>query len=231
MIAPRRRSAFADRLLEFPDFVFSDGREFTRRGAWRSHFEQRVKDFDGRLILEIGCNDAGLLATVAAKHPRAAFVGIDWKCRALHSAATRVAESSLRNVAFLLGRGQDLCRMFAEREVDEIWIFHPDPCDKPRERANRLFAKPFLDDAAAVLRGPGATLSLKTDHREYYDAAIAIAEASSRFEISAKSENFWFDFKASELANDRLFAEEVTAFERRFLRRKQPIHYLELRVR
>ena len=41
-LRPGRRSAFADRLLEFPDFVFSDGREFARRGAWHGFFSRRL---------------------------------------------------------------------------------------------------------------------------------------------------------------------------------------------
>ena len=40
--APARRSLFADRLLEFPNLVFSDGREFQRRGRWREHFRTRM---------------------------------------------------------------------------------------------------------------------------------------------------------------------------------------------
>ena len=110
---PRRRSVFADRLLEFPDFVFSDGKETAHRGRWRDFFSSRTgASFGGRIIFEVGCNDATLLVSVAAAHPATAFVGIDWKCRALHTAAERVAAARLRNVALLQGRGQDIRRYF-----------------------------------------------------------------------------------------------------------------------
>jgi tRNA G46 methylase TrmB len=233
MIAKRRRSAFADRLLDFPEFVFSDGREFSRHGAWREFFSQRLNQatFDGRVICEIGCNDAALLTTVAAKHPATAFVGIDWKCRALHAAAVRIAAAGSPNVALVLGRGQDAGRIFGPREVDEVWLFHPDPCDKPRERPNRLFAKGFLDDAAGILRGPRSSLVLKTDHREYFEEAVSLAATAMQFEVTTNSEDYWFDAGARDATKDRLFAGEPTSFEERFLRRKKPIHYLELRLR
>ena len=196
----RRRSVFADRFLAVGDFCFGDERAFSRRGAWREFFASRIKrspvvearvepaprreaaarqkhcappDSDRRLVLEIGCNDASLLATVAAKHPSVAFVGIDWKYRALHTAAERIAAAGLVNVALLHGRGQDVARIFGEGEVDEIWIFHPDPCDKPQELRNRLFAEPFLIDAHRVLRA-GGSLVLKTDHPGYYQWALAL---------------------------------------------------------
>ena len=228
----RRRSIFADRLLEFREFVFSDGAEFTRRGAWREFFGWRIGDaFDGRVIFEIGCNDGSLLARIAAKHPNTAFIGIDWKYRALHTAAERVAAMGVRNVALLHGRGQDVGRMFADGEVDEMWVFHPDPCDKPRELRNRLIAEPFLNDVHRVLRD-GASLVLKMDHLEYYQWAVVVSEGmAERFEVSARSTDFWRDEPVQSLLAGRCYAGESTFFENRYRRKRRPIYFLELRKR
>jgi len=232
---PRRRSVFADRLLAFPDFVFSDGGQFKHRGGWRSFFRERVGDsFDGRLVFEIGCNDATLLATVAAKHPSTAFVGIDWKYRALHTAAERVAAANLRNVALLHGRGQDVRRIVADGEVDEVWVFHPDPCDKPNELPNRLIAEPFLLDVEAVLRDERSLLVLKTDHRDYYESALACAALQTvqeHFEVRASSADFWNDAAVRGHSASRAFAGEATLYEERFRRKRKPIYYLEMRRR
>lgn len=172
--APARRSIFADRLLEFPDFVLIDAAAFTRRGAWRAFFAARIgAAFDGRIICEIGCNDAALLTRLAAKYATTAFIGIDWKYRALHTAAERLAAATLPNIALLHGCGQDIRKIFADGEVDEMWIFHPDPCDKPQELPNRLIAEPFLLDAHDVLRN-GASLVLKTDHGGYYQCVLGL---------------------------------------------------------
>jgi tRNA (guanine-N7-)-methyltransferase len=219
----RRRSVYADRLLEFPDLVFSDGREFQHRGRWRE-----LLGCAGRLILEIGCNDASLLAEVAAKYPSIAFIGIDWKCRALYDAATRTSAARLRNVALLHGRAQDIRRIFADGEVDEIWVFHPDPCDKPRELPNRLLAESFLLDAHAVLRD---RLILKTDHREYFDwfrNELTRPAVAARFKIEVASEDYWNDPPAREQTSTRFCASELTFFERRFMKKRKPIHYIEL---
>ena len=228
----RRRSVFADRLREFREFAFSDGAEFERRGAWPEFFRSRIgSSFDGRVLFEIGCNDGSLLARIATKHSTTALIGIDWKYRALHSAAERVVAAGLRNVALLHGRGQDVGRMFAEGEVDEIWVFHPDPCDKPQELRNRLVADLFLIDVHRVLRDQGS-LVLKTDHPDYYQWTVSISQGmSDRFEMSARSPDFWADESVQSRIAGRCFAGESTFFENRYRKKRRPIYFLELRKR
>src|SRR4051812_9875522 len=103
---PRRRSAFADKLRDYADFASDDDAAFAHRGRWAEFFRHRIgAAFDRRIVFEIGCSDADFLARVAAKHPHTAFVGLDWKYRALHAGAERVASLGLRNVALLRGRG------------------------------------------------------------------------------------------------------------------------------
>ena len=227
---------FADRLLEFPDFVFSDGKESANRGRWRDFFDARTSaSFGGRVIVEVGCNDATLLLAVAAAHPATAFVGLDWKCRALHSAAERVAATGLRNVALLHGRGQDIRRYFGDGELDEAWVFHPEPCDKPRELPNRLVAEPFLIDVHAALRPTAeSVLAVKTDHRAYYESLLALAGRDAirrRYTLLANSADFWKDEAILRHVARRAFAGHVTPYEERFRKKRKPIYYLEFRPR
>ena len=228
----RRRSVYADKLLAFPEFVSSDGAQFSRRGTWREFFSPRIGPaFDGRIIFEIGCNDGALLARVAVRHPTTAFIGIDWKCRALHTAAERVSAEDLRNVALLHGRAQDVRQMFSQREIDEVWVFHPEPCDKPRELANRLIAEPFLRDVHSVLRD-GGSLVLKTDHLTYYQGSLDVGQTvADEFDLVASSADFWNYAPLQRAIAGRGFAGESSAFEDRYRRKRRPIYYLEWRKR
>ena len=276
---PRRRSVFADRLREHASFAFGDEAICTQRGRWAELFRDRIGPaFCGRVIFEIGCADGDLICRLAAKHPTTAFIGLDWKAKSIFDAAERVARLGLRNVVLLRGRGQEIRKIFAPGEIDEVLLFHPDPCDTPAERANRLFDVPFLLDAHAALRGAASTLTLKTDHPGYYTWALAllgrdepaqfkeardraIADPASagrltgeprvratqllsladrppasgsvreRFEISVASADLWRDEEAASQIADRVFAIETTFFEKRFLKKKQPIHYLQLKKR
>jgi tRNA G46 methylase TrmB len=234
-----------------------DRAAFGRRGRWGDIFRQRIgPTFDGRLIVEIGCFDAAYLSRIAAKYPGTAFVGLDWKCKAVYDGARRITDLGLRNVLLVRGRGQDVLRIFAEREVDEVWVFHPDPCDRPAELKNRLMAEPFLTDVYAVLREAGSRLSLKTDHPGYYQWVLGLFDLPEpqgfrprartrdlmpatdlrdrseailrRFRVLVNSADYWNDPAARAATADRYFAGEATLFESRFVTKRQPIYYFEI---
>jgi tRNA G46 methylase TrmB len=255
--APTRRSTFAARLRAMPDGAYAEERAFGQRGRWREVFGDRIGSaFDGRIELEIGCFDAGFLSTIAAKFPRTAFVGLDWKCKAIYEGARRIASLGLKNVLLLHGRAQDLRSMFDDREISEIWVFHPDPFDTESELKNRLMSASFLRDAHALLADGRSTLSLKTDHAGYYQWTLDLfglhpsaaaqqcvqepraGEASpgdeglhQLFDVTARSADYWNDPTALAATAGRAFAGEMTLFEQRFVSRKQPIHYFQITKR
>ncbi len=175
MSAHAPRSNYAARLSEHPGLVLAGDDLFNRRGRWPEVFRERIGSaFGGRVIFEIGCFDAALLARVAARYPGVAFVGIDWKCKAICDGATRIASQRLKNVILLRGRAQEIGRIFGADEVDEVWAFHPDPCDREKELPNRLVAEPFLLDAYRVLKAGTGRFCLKTDHPGYYQSALGL---------------------------------------------------------
>jgi tRNA (guanine-N7-)-methyltransferase len=229
--APLSRSKHAPRLAALSDIARTDSAATEQRGSWRAHFRQRIGPaYDERLILEIGCFDAQLLAAVASDHPTVGFVGIDWKCKPIIDGAEQIAAAGLQNVILLRSRAQDLLQIFAKAELDEIWIFHPDPCDRPRERANRLVNARFLHDARLVLRDSNSFLTIKTDHAEYYQSVLGLFNGTALpFAITAQGENFWDDIDLQKQTASRLYANRRTGFEHRFVRRHKNIYFIEMR--
>lgn len=245
----KRRSPFADKLHAFADFAFGDEHTTRHRGKWRAFFAERERDlitYDDaatdlsvvktdndrrRLILEIGCFTAEFLTRIARSHPAAGFIGLDWKAKAMFQAAQHVESQAVRNVALLRAHAQDLSAIFEDGELDEIWLFHPDPFDDPRDAVMRLMSAAFLSNAHRLLR-TGGRLILKTDHAEYFETSRALLEESrDAFEIDTESTDFWRDEAALRSADARAFAGESTLFESRFVRRNQPIYYLDAKRR
>lgn len=224
------RSRHASGVADYPGVLFDHQTAPACRGRWGTYFQDRISQgFAGQIVLEVGCFDAGFLADVAAAYPSVGFVGLDWKFKPLIHAAQRLVASGHVNLALIRGRAQDLMQMFAPTEVDQIWVFHPEPCDEPKQRPNRLLSEIFFNHAHRLLP-TGGRMIIKTDHAEYAHSTHSLLQKklTHLWTIDFVSADFWHDPKALQRAATHCFAGRKTFYESRYLKRRQPIGYLEI---
>ncbi|MBI2604467.1 MAG: methyltransferase domain-containing protein [Deltaproteobacteria bacterium] len=167
------KNPYAGRLGEFSGIAFDAAAASERKGVWREFFRGSMERGPERLVFEVGCSNAGFLASIAEANPDAAFVGIDWKFKVLFKGAKRVHGMGLKNVALLRGKAQEISRIFGEDELDEVWVFFPDPWAKKPQLKHRLIQEAFLLDCARVLK-PGGRVFIKTDHPGYFQWMLAL---------------------------------------------------------
>ncbi len=221
------RSIHADKLESFSNFVFNNAAAVANRGRWGDFFrDQMGKSFDGRIILDVGCFDASFLIGIARKNPRSAFVGLDWKCKPLCDGAETITGMELKNVSLLRARGSDIAHIFGAGELDEVWVFHPELCAE-EESHSRLLDARFLHDVHATLRDESSVFAFKTDHRDHFDWMVT--RCGQHFVIAMQSNDYWNDSAALADATARLFSGELTKYERRFVKKRRPIYYVEMR--
>ena len=107
--------------------------------------------------------------------------------------------------------------LFAENEVDEIWITFPDPQLKSRRAKKRLTSPLFLEYYAQLL-APGGWINLKTDSKHL---VAYTNEVVRRYTLPCEVSNP--DIYGSGYANEVLSVK--TAYEKRFLEMGLPITY------
>jgi tRNA (guanine-N7-)-methyltransferase len=164
---------YSARLRDFSSFAFNEQEADSNRGCWKEFFQKRGVRAPRALILEIGCSNAEFLSELAAENADCAFVGLDWKFKVLFKGAQKVDRAKLLNVALLRARAQDLSKIFAESELDEVWIFFPDPWAKPSQLKHRLIRESFLIELHKLLK-PGGKIYFKTDHPGYFQWVLSI---------------------------------------------------------
>ncbi len=128
------------------------------RGMWNS----RCFDNAGAITLELGCGRGEYTRALALLHPQRNFIGVDIKGGRLWQAARSALMRRQQNVAFARFRIEFITDVFAENEVDEIWITFPDPFPKNSKGNRRLTAGHFITKYRRILR-PGGRIHLKTD--------------------------------------------------------------------
>lgn len=142
----------------------------TLRGIWR----EKYPGFS-RFLLEIGCGKGKFTAETAALEKDSLLVAIEREPSALVMAMERVQAAELRNVIFISCDAARLPELFAENEVDIIFINFCDPWPKSRDAKLRLTAPAFLRSYASVLP-IGGEIRFKTDNTPLFDWSVSVFE-------------------------------------------------------
>ena len=132
--------------------------EFSLKGKWCSSFFKN----NNPLVLELGCGKGEYTVCLAKRNPNKNFIGIDIKGARFWRGAKTAIENQMPNVAFIRTQIELVEFIFADNEVDEIWITFPDPQIKYKRTKHRLTNATFLQRYKNVLNNTGV-VHLKTD--------------------------------------------------------------------
>lgn len=186
------------------------------KGKWSSEIFKN----NNPIILEIGCGKGEYSVGLAEKYPKKNFIGIDIKGARIWRGAKTAIEKNLKNVFFLRSKIDFLDKFFAENEVSEIWIPHPDP--QPKKTRKRLTSDYFLSLYQKVIVD-NALIHLKTDSAKLYNYTLDLLD-----ENNIKPIKKYNDIHSANLNNE--INNIKTFYENMFLQEGQKITYLSFRL-
>jgi tRNA (guanine-N7-)-methyltransferase len=192
---------YHERLAEFKDFVLRDLEGEELRGKWQQDFFKRKAP----IHVEIGTGFGDFMLSYCEKNPHINYVGMDYRFKRSYTVAKRLQQKlkdSDSAYCYLRAKGERLQYLFAESEVDEMYVFCPDPWPKKRHFKKRLFQAAFLDSVYSVLK-PGGRLYVKTDQEGYFEWMKLVLEEEfathkerPRFKILLETTDLWKEFPA-----------------------------------
>jgi tRNA (guanine-N7-)-methyltransferase len=162
----------------------------------------------------------------AARDPRAAYVGLDWKFKQIHRGAEKAAKRGISNLLFFRSNSERLHFMFGPSEIDFLYLYFPDPWAKKSQLKNRWFTSSRLEQVAPLVR-PGGVFHVKTDHAGYFDWMLEHAgtpQAQALWDIQDVTR----DLHAGNPLAKKLSMPEVTLFEKLFIAQGKPVHSMKL---
>jgi tRNA (guanine-N7-)-methyltransferase len=223
---PKSENIYSDKNAALKGRIYSENDTETLRGKWREAFPERLRSPQTELHLEIGCNAGHVTVEWAKKNPNRAYIGLDWKFKAIHRGAEKTIKRDIDNLLFFRAHAMRLKYMFGESELDQIAIYFPDPWPKKAHWKHRYINPQQLKDIHQVLK-PGGALHIKTDHRGYFDwMEEAIAETKSLWEIHDRTT----DLHAGNPNPEKLEIPDVTLFEKLFIKDGIQINSVRLKA-
>ena len=214
-----RKITEADGIVANSPYVLPDPENW--RGRWR-------KGKDRPLCLEIGMGKGRFIIEMAGKHPEMDFIGIERYTSVLFRACEKMAGIPYHtpadeleragqpeeefvppeNLRFLSVDARQLTDLFAEDEVDVIFLNFSDPWPKARHADRRLTSRAYLERYEKILRD-GGRVEFKTDNIGLFAFSAEEFRAAPKWELIAST---------MDLHRDPVLGHEnvMTEYERKF---------------
>ena len=188
------------------EFVIQDAEK--HRGEISSLFPSKQP-----LFIEIGMGKGQFITTLAKNNPDINYIGIEKYSSVLVRAIEKQTELELPNLKFIRMDAENINDVFAENEVDGIYLNFSDPWPKDRHAKRRLTSRQFFARYEKLLK-PEGKIQFKTDNSARFDFSLEEVEAAN--------------FKATEVSYDLHNSEwnegnVMTEYEERFSAKGNPI--------
>lgn len=175
-------------------------------------------------MLELGCGKGEYSLGLSNFYPEKNFLGIDIKGARFWRGAKTALEENNDRVGFLRTQIELVEYIFAENEVDEIWITFPDPQIKYKRTKHRLTHPDFLEKYRKILK-PGGIINLKTDSEFLFGYTLGILQAAGHEILYAHHDIYNNDYSPKEVTEIQTF------YEKQFLEEGKAITYLRFRLK
>lgn len=141
------------------------------KGNWNRYFFKN----ENPIILELGCGKGEYSVNLAKMFPEKNFLGIDIKGARFWRGAKTALEENIPNVGFMRTQIELVDLIFAENEIDEIWITFPDPQIKYTRTKHRMTNPDFLNKYKKILK-PNGMVHLKTDSEYMHGYTLGLLQ-------------------------------------------------------
>lgn len=183
-------------------------------GNWKKIFGN-----ENPVYAEIGMGKGRFIMDMARLNPDINFIGIEKYSSVLLRAIQKMeaieAEGGLLpNVKFIRMDAEDITEVFAEGELDRIYLNFSDPWPKDRHAKRRLPSRQFLERYDKILKKDGV-IEFKTDNRELFDFAVEELEPAGW-----RIKELTYDLHGDERLNE---GNVMTEYEERFSSQGNPI--------
>lgn len=146
------------------DFVIHNPEEM--KGKWSEVFEN-----DSPIHIEVGMGKGRFLMELAQLNPNINYIGIEKYSSVLIRAIEKREEVELSNLYFVRMDAEDINDVFAEGEIDQIYLNFSDPWPKDRHAKRRLTSHQFLARYDKILKKDGVVI-FKTDNKDLFDFSL-----------------------------------------------------------
>ncbi len=191
---------------------------------YKGQWNDQVFKNDNPIVLELGCGKGEYTVALAKQYPNKNFIGIDIKGARFWRGAKTAVEEDIPNAAFIRTQIELIEYVFAENEVDEIWITFPDPQIKYKRTKHRMTNSEFLKRYKKVLK-PEGVMNLKTDSEFMHGYTLGLLHGEGHEVLYANNDVYRQEGSPEEVTSIQTF------YEGQYLEQNKPITYIRFKIK
>lgn len=190
------------------DYVIHNPQEC--RGLWHEVFG------NGHPIrIEIGMGKGRFIMDLARQNSDINYVGIEKYSSVLIRGIQKLEADPLSNLYFIRMEAEEIMSVFAEGEIDRIYLNFSDPWPKDRHAKRRLPSREFLRRYDEILI-PDGVIEFKTDNHDLFQFALEELEPAG-WKIVQMTEDLHHNAQMMK-------GNVMTEYEERFSSKGNPIY-------
>lgn len=193
---------------------------FPLKGKWQSNFFKN----NNPIVLELGCGKGEYSVALAQANPEKNFIGVDIKGARFWRGAKTGIEENITNLGFIRTQIELVDQIFAENEIDEIWITFPDPQIKYKRTKHRLTNSEFLQKYKYILK-PDGVVNLKTDSEFMHGYTLGLLHGEGHEIIQANHDVYKNVYSPKEVTGIQTF------YEKQYLDQGKRITYIQFKIK
>ncbi len=166
MARVRKQPGTREALMQYAPTVVLEPEQ--HKGKWNEVFGNA-----NPIQIEVGMGKGKFVSTMARQNPNINFIGLEVIEEVLLDAVKRMnrAEGIPDNLRLVWINASMLSDLFAQGEMDCVYLNFSDPWPKTRHAKRRLTHKSFLDQYAEVLK-TGGQVHFKTDNQGLFEFSL-----------------------------------------------------------
>ncbi len=169
---------------------------------------------DKALDVEIGSGNGEHFAYLAENSPDRLYLAIELKYKPIIQTARQLKFRQLHNARVIRYNACLVDQIFSADEINNVYIYFPDPWPKKRHHKHRLINEKFLERLYSVQK-KNCFVEIKTDDKAYFTEMQELFNTSS-YQLIKCDEN---------MHRQKNKISFMTFFERIFVQKNQPVYY------
>lgn len=216
----RGRKGIREELEAQPELVVLDPKPY--KGRWSEFFGN-----ENPIHVELGMGKGKFISDMSSRNPDVNYIGIDMydelvrraalKARRAHAEADR-GETDKLNLALALVNIETIADVFAEDEIERVYLNFSDPWPKKKHARRRLTHEAFVNRYLQFLNERGE-IHFKTDSRTLFEFSL-----NSFSDMGLRMRNISLDLHGEGIREDLV----LTEYETKFVEQGMAIYRVEV---